>query len=134
MIVVDASLVADFLLDAGPRGEWATVRIAEGGALHAPELLDYEVASVVRSRVLRGETPRGRARVAIHDLGEMRITRYPAARFLEQMWTYHPVLSAYDAAYVSLAEALDAPLVTTDARLGRTHGLGAAVVAGPMNP
>ena len=131
MIVVDASLVVDFLLDGGERGAWATAQIADGGALHAPELLDYEVASVVRRRALRRETPRGRAHDAIRDLADMRITRYPARRFLEQIWSYHRVLSAYDAAYVSLAASLDAPLITTDARLGRAHGVEATIVAGP---
>lgn len=119
MIVLDASTVADFLLDGGERGGWATEQIIGADAMHAPDLIDLEVASVVRRRVLAGQIDAERGRDAIRDLADLRIRRHAAWPLLPRVWDLHPAIAPYDASYVALAEALDAPLVTADAALAR---------------
>jgi len=127
VIVVDASAVTDFLLELGPRGEWVAERIGGQDALHVPHLLDFEVASAIRRVTLSGQATPALGRRALDDLREMPFVRYPAAGLLERVWTLRKSLSAYDASYVALAEALDAPLVTTDGRLARSSGHRAAI-------
>jgi predicted nucleic acid-binding protein len=123
VIVLDASAVADALLDAGPRGEWARTEIAAADGLAAPHLLDVEVASVARNRALRREVPRRRASDAVDDLARLRVRRYAATPLLHRIWELSGSLTAYDAVYVALAEALGCALVTTDLRLARTPRL-----------
>ena len=86
-------------------------------SLHAPELLDLEVAQVLRRLVREGALSGSRAEAAIEDLLDLRITRYPHSVLLPRMWQLRHNLSAYDAAYVVLAEKLGATLLTRDARL-----------------
>lgn len=128
MIVLDASAAADFLLDAGPRGRWATEQIASAPRLHAPHLIDWEVAAVVRRRFLLREISRARGGRALADLFDLRIERYAGTPLLDRIWELVDVMTPYDAAYVALAEALDFPLVTTDERLARSHGHEAEVL------
>jgi predicted nucleic acid-binding protein len=120
VIVLDASAAADYLLDAGTRGEWARAHVAQADSLHAPDLLDYEVIAVIRRRALGRTVPVGRAQRAVSDFEDLRVNRYPP--LLERIWSLHRVMTSYDAAYVALAEALDVPLITTDERLARSHG------------
>lgn len=128
MIVVDASLLVDFLLDEGERGRWAAATIIEGGTLHAPHLVDAEVAGGVRRAFLHGLISRRLGSAALSELVEMRVERYPAAPLLDRVWSLATTtLTAYDALYVALAEALGCPLATTDLRLARTSGHGAIV-------
>ena len=75
----------------------------------------------------RGDLRDGRAREALQDLADFPLIRFSHEPFLERMWELRHSLSAYDAAYIALAEALNAPLVTCDARLARAHGHGARV-------
>jgi predicted nucleic acid-binding protein len=125
VIVLDASAAADYLLDAGTRGEWARAQVAGADSLHAPDLLDYEVVAVIRRRALGRTVPSDRAQRAVSDFADLRVNRYPP--LLDRMWSLHRVLTSYDAAYVALAEALDAPLVTTDERLARSQGHDARI-------
>jgi predicted nucleic acid-binding protein len=121
MIVLDASAAADLLLNIEPQAEAIADRMA-GETLHAPHLLDAEVFHVVRNRAGRRVLSEWRARGALEDLRDLRLTRYAMWPFLERMWDLRANLSAFDAAYVALAEALNAPVITTDRRLARTRG------------
>jgi predicted nucleic acid-binding protein len=117
VIVLDASALLELLLvtDKG-------VRVAERIAppeetLHAPHLIDLEVAQVLRRWVARRQLDEARAVQALDDLRDLDLNRYPHDVLLGRIWELRNNASAYDAAYVALAEALGAPLLTTDARL-----------------
>lgn len=121
MIVVDCSVVVDALTLADG-GDRLRERLS-GETLHAPMLLDYELVSAMRGLVLRGDSTAERVEEALVDFGELRIRRWPAADALRRRaLSLRENLSAYDAAYIALAEALDCPLVTRDARLARASG------------
>jgi predicted nucleic acid-binding protein len=90
-----------------------------GEALHAPHLLDLEVASAVRRKLRRAELRYERADAAIGLLRRLRCTRYPHGILLARAWALRDELTVYDAAYVALAERLGAPLLTLDAGLAR---------------
>jgi predicted nucleic acid-binding protein len=122
MLVVDASLVVDYLLDDGERGAWSAARIASAGRLHAPHLLDFEVASAARSLVGRGLASPKRGRTALRDLADLAVQRYPAVHLLDRIWQLRLTMTTYDASYVALAEALALPLATTDSKLARAGG------------
>lgn len=128
MIVLDASAAVDLILRIQPQADAIRDRIDRPGeTLHAPHLLDAEVVQALRRRVRRRVTDLARAEEAIVDLRVMRLVRYPLLRLLGRMWELRDSLSAYDAAYVALAESLDASVVSTDAGLARTRGHGARV-------
>ena len=117
MIVLDASAAIDWLLQTSA-GQQIEKRIySRGESLHAPHLLDLEVAQVLRRLEREGAIFPARADQAIQDLLDLRVTRYPHFVFLPRIWRLRNELSAYDAAYVALAEKLGATLVTRDARL-----------------
>jgi len=122
VIVLDASAAIDWLLQTSA-GQRIEKRIyAHRESLHAPHLLDLEVAQVLRRLVREGTISARRADAAISDLLNLRITRYPHALLLPEIWRRRPNLSAYDAAYVVLAETLAAVLVTRDTRLASAPG------------
>ncbi len=126
MIVVDASAVVAAL--AGhPAVPDIVRRLRSEDDLHAPHLLDLEVAHALSRLARRSIITQDRARDAVLDLIELNITRYPHDVLLERVWDLRHNVSAYDAAYITLAEALDAPLITCDARLTRSSGHGARV-------
>ena len=127
MIVVDASVVVTAISVAGADGERSRSRLIEGADLHAPELLDLEVLSVLRRRAGSGDIDEAGAEVALEVLSELRLTRYPHLLLLQRVWTLRTNLSPYDAAYVALAEELECPLVTGDRRIARAPGIGCAV-------
>lgn len=127
MIVVDASAVVEFLLGT-ERGERVGVRISRPEeTLHAPHLLDLEVASALRRWVLQGRLAEPRARAAVGDLADLMVLRYAHDTLLPRIWQLRGNASVYDAAYLVLAEALAAPVVTCDARLGGISGHGVSV-------
>ncbi len=95
--------------------------------LHAPHLFDVEVLHTLRGLALGGLISEGRSRHALEALSDMKVTRYPHGPLVARIWDFRGNLTAYDAAYVALAEALDAPLVTTDGRLARAPGHRARV-------
>lgn len=127
MIVVDASAVVDYLLDRGERGQWVRAELERADVLHAPHLVDYETTSATRKKVLGRQISAERGARALGDLGALRVRRYPAQPFIERVWALRQTVSARDAFYVALAEALACPLVTTDGRLARSHGHDAVV-------
>lgn len=127
MIVIDASAVVDHLIRAST-SERIRERIDEPGqALHAPHVLDLEVMQALRRLALRRTLATPRAEEALDDFADLRVTRYPHPAFLRRIWELRANLTVFDAAYVALAEALEAPLVTTDARLARAPGHRATI-------
>ncbi len=127
MIVADASAVLEMLLQR-PAAEAVARRLFRPGqGLHAPHLLDVEVAQVLRRHVAARELDAERGRLALLDLADMPLRRHPHTMLLERVWEMRHTLSAYDAVYVALAEMLDAALVTCDRRLAEAHGHGARV-------
>ncbi len=121
MIVVDASVLATALGDDGPDGDRARARL-RGERLSAPELVDLEVASVLRRQVRGGEVDIRRAALALADLAALPLRRAPHRRLLARCWELRENLTVYDASYVALAEALDVTLLTGDGRLARAPG------------
>ena len=127
MIVVDASVVVEVLLQTNDGIVIAERLLDRRETLHAPHLIDVEVAQVLRRYVLRGEVYEERARQALDVLAVFPLTRYPHEPLLIRMWELRENITAYDAAYVALAEGLRAPLVTRDRRLGGAPGVGATI-------
>lgn len=127
MIVLDASAAVDWLLQT-PAGQRIEKRIySQLESLHTPHLLDLEVAQVLRRLVREGTISAHRSDEAIRDLLDLRIARYPHFVLLPRIWQLRHNLSAYDAAYVVLAEKLGATLLTRDARLSSTSGHAAQI-------
>ncbi len=127
MIVVDASAVLELLLNTRV-GRRIAARIAPPEiTLHAPHFVDLEVAQVLRRYLLRGAIDADRGRLALVHLTELDLQRYRHDLFLPRIWALRHNVTAYDAAYVALAESLDAPLVTTDRRLAGASGVRARI-------
>ena len=122
MIVVDASVVAPALADDGEDGDRARDRM-RGEQLTAPELVDLEVVSTLRRATRSGRLEERRSAQALVDLAALPLRRVPHLPLLPRVWELRDNLSAYDASYVALAEALDALLLTADGPLGRATGI-----------
>jgi predicted nucleic acid-binding protein len=101
--------------------------LREGETVHAPALIDLEVAQVLRRYVGRGDIAEPRARVSIDLLVRFPMERYSHEPLLPRIWALRGNMTAYDAAYVALAEGLRAPLVTCDAKLAAAPGVRAPV-------
>jgi predicted nucleic acid-binding protein len=127
VIVLDASAALDWLVQTAAAQRIESRIFSRNQSLHAPELLDLEVAQVLRRLVREGALSASRAEGAIQDLLDLRITRYPHSLLLTRIWQLRRNLSAYDAAYVVLAEKLGATLLTRDARLASAAGHTATV-------
>ncbi len=121
MLVVDASCLAEVVL-AGPDAEPVRERLAEDSEQAAPHLVDAEVLAVIRRALLRGELDGTAADQAVEDLGSWPATRVDHRPLLRRAWQLRDSVSAPDALYVALAEALDATLLTLDGRLARAGG------------
>jgi predicted nucleic acid-binding protein len=121
VIVVDAGVVVTALVDDEADGRVARDRL-RGESLAAPELLDVEVLSVVRRLASAGRLSPARAQQAIDDLVALRVQRAAHRPLVPRCWELRDNLTPYDAAYVALAEALDATLLTADRRLAGAPG------------
>lgn len=122
MIVLDASAAVDWLLQT-IAGQGIEQRIySRNESLHAPHLLDLEVTQVLRRLAREGKVQARRAEEALLDLQDLRITRYPHFMLLAEIWRRRHNFSAYDAAYIILAEKLGASLITRDSRLAAASG------------
>ncbi len=126
MIVLDASAVVDLLAAAAPDTELAG-RVLADDDLHAPHLVDVEVAQALRRLAAQGSLSADRATDALRDAALLPIVRYPHLALVERAWELRHTLGIYDGVYVALAEMLDVPLVTCDGRLARASGHGATV-------
>ena len=127
MIVLDASALLELLLQT-PKGVLVGERaLATEERLHAPQLIDIEVAQTLRRLTQSKSLSVPRAEQALTDFADLAIERHAHRHFLSRIWQLRDSLTAYDAAYVSLAEALEAPLVTCDGKLARAHGHHARV-------
>ena len=122
MIVADASAVLELLLgtDAAPRV--AARLLLRDETVHVPHLLDVEVAQAVRRYTLSGDLDARQGERALRDLLDLPLHRHPHTMLLHRAWELRRSVTAYDAVYVALAEALGAPLLTCDRRLARAHG------------
>lgn len=120
-LVVDSSAVVAALTDGGDDGEWARTAV-RGHALVAPSHLFVEASNVLRRLVLAGALARDLGALAHEDLMQLSVTAVGFEVLARRVWALHPNLTAYDAAYVALAEELGAPLLTLDARLARAPG------------
>jgi predicted nucleic acid-binding protein len=126
LIVVDASVLTPVLGDDGPGGDRKRERL-RGELLVAPAVVDLEVLSAIRhAAFVRRLEPR-RSRQLLVDLMSMPIRRMPHGPLLPRIWALRENVTPYDAAYVALAEAIGAPLLTADARLARAPGLDCEV-------
>ncbi len=121
MIVVDTSAVVAALVGR-PAPGGLIVRLSTAGELHAPHLLDVEFLHALRRLVLTGEISAPRADAARRDAADLTIIRYPHHPLLDRMWGLRHDVTPYDASFLALAEALDAPLVTCDRHLARSAG------------
>lgn len=127
MIVLDASAAFALLL-RNAAGQRLAVRIVEAGEdVNGPELLDIELAQVLRRHVLRGTLSPGRATAALDAWRDFDVTLHSHDAFLRRVWQMRQNLSAYDAVYVALAESLDVPLITCDRGISRAPGHRARV-------
>ena len=120
-------MLAVALADDGDDGELARGRLAADPHLHAPSLVDLEVLSVLRRQAGAGTLDERRVDLAIRDLIDLPIARYPHLPFVRRSWELRHNLTPYDAVYVALAETLGCTLVTADARLSRAPGVGCPV-------
>jgi len=122
VIVVDASAMIELLLNTSA-GSVVARRLSTGNeTLHAPHLLDLEIVQVLRRYTLAGALDPARGRQALEDLAEMPVTRYAHDLFVTRIWELRNNVTAYDAAYIAVAEALAAPLLTRDAALASAAG------------
>jgi predicted nucleic acid-binding protein len=121
VIVADASVLAVALADDGPDGDQARARL-RGERVALPELADLEVASVLRRQLAAGALDARRASLALDDLAALPARRAPHRPLLPRCWELRDNLTIYDAAYVALAEAMRATLLTADRRLAKAPG------------
>lgn len=127
MIVVDASVLANAIGDDGPEGGRAREELVRQGELAAPDMADIETVSVLRKRWLAGSLTDRRFALAIGDLTDLDIARYPSLPFMKRAYELRSTVTVYDASYVALAEALDCELLTSDVRLSNAPGVGCPI-------
>ncbi len=120
-LVIDAGVVVAALVDDGPHGRWAESMLASG-PLAAPHLMPVEAANILRRVCLAGVLSADSAGLAHADLLRLRVEYFGYEPFAERVWSLRSAVTAYDACYVALAEALDAPLASLDLRLSRAPG------------
>jgi len=127
VIVLDASAAIEWLLQTVVGARVEERIFSQAATLHAPHLLDIEVAQVLRRYVTAGIITASRGQEAIEDVLDLSLTRYPHDVLLLRVWELRDNLTAYDAAYVALAEALGASLLTCDGKIASAPGHHARV-------
>lgn len=127
MIVIDASAVLELLLQTEKGMRVSEQALSPEQRLHAPHLIDVEVTQTLRRLTHRKAMSIRRAEEALADFNSLGIERHGHQDLIPRLWQLRDALSAYDASYIALAEALDAPLLTCDGKLARAHGHHARV-------
>ena len=122
MIVIDASVLANVIGDDGDDGDVARSEFRSADDVAAPDLVDVETVAVFRKRWIAGSISARRFSSAITDLESIAIVRYPTLPLMRRAYELRDNVTAYDAAYVALAETLDCELLTGDGRLGDAPG------------
>lgn len=122
LAVVDASVLVAFYAVDDPRRATVASRLAAGDALFAPAHLDAEIVSALRSLSRSHPTLQAAVPAALRHLADFPLRRMPLAPLLHRVWQLRDNLTAYDAAYVALAERLAGPLVTCDRKLAAASG------------
>lgn len=124
MIVIDASALLELLLQ-GDQAQAVARRIFDADVtVHAPHLIDLEVAQVLRRLIRRGDLGEARAEEALADLADLPLIRHPHQFLLPMIWSMRDNATAYDATYLALAGVLDATLITCDRALATVPGFG----------
>ncbi|MGH2843520.1 MAG: type II toxin-antitoxin system VapC family toxin [Solirubrobacteraceae bacterium] len=135
MIVVDASVLANAIGDDGNDGHRVREELRAAGELSAPDLVDVETVAVLRKHWLAGTLSDERFFAAITDLGELYLDRYPALPLMRRAYELRANVTAYDAAYIALAEILDCELLTGDRRLASAPGIRCPIrIVSPERP
>jgi predicted nucleic acid-binding protein len=127
LIVIDASVLANVVGDDGSDGQRARAEFRGAGDVAAPDLVDVETVAVLRKRWLAGTVTDQRFAAAVEDLGQLDLDRYPVLRFMRRAYELRANVTAYDSAYVALAEQLGCELLTADRRLASASGPRCAI-------
>ena len=122
LAVVDASVLVAFYAVEDPRRDTVTARLTVGDALVAPAHLDAEIVSALRGLSRSSSALRAGVPGALRHLARFPVRRMHLAPFLQRIWELRDNFTAYDAAYVALAEQLDGPLITCDGKLAGAAG------------
>ncbi len=125
-MVLDASAGLAALLRTGPARA-----MLNGDQVHVPHLVDAEVAQTLRRLALSGQLTQAAAEACLGTWARLALVRHPIHPLLDRIWQLRDAVTAYDASYVALAEVLDCPLVTADARLSRSGGPRCAITVVP---
>lgn len=126
-MILDASALADVLLQSPRRAARIEAEIRAATGLHTLDFAWIEVASVIRRKQAGGDLDATEGQQVLDDLNDMPIERHPVAGLVDRIWQLRATHTAYDAAYIALAEAMSIPLLTTDGPLARSHGHRAVV-------
>jgi predicted nucleic acid-binding protein len=128
VIVLDSSALVDLLIGNEPAATFVAGELRRADSLSAPCVLDAEVVGALRRLEANGALEADACPAALEALLELDVERYPLGDLVHRVWTLRRHVAPADAFFVALAEALEAPLVTTDPRLARAHGHEAVVV------
>jgi predicted nucleic acid-binding protein len=131
LIVADTSAILA-VLSADPPDPRLRQRLGDDGDLHVPHLLDVELLHALRRLVASGDLTEQRATAVRADFAQLALTRYPHHPLADRVWELRHNLTAYDATFITLSEALDVPLVTCDARMASASGHRALVEVFPI--
>lgn len=121
VVVIDSSALVALLVDAGSAGEWVSSTVT-GATLAAPALVLFETSNILRRHQLAGVLDATQASLAHQDLLALPMDLWPYMPLAERVWELRRNVTSYDGSYVALAELLEAPLVTLDARLANAPG------------
>jgi predicted nucleic acid-binding protein len=124
--VIDSSALLELILP-NRKNEPLEARLAKTGTAVAPDFVDLEVLHVLRREVRRGDLSEAQAETAIKRLVNLPVFRTPCQSLVKRIWSLRHSISAYDGSYVALAEQMDVPLLTCDARLANAHGHSAKI-------